>query len=160
MRRWTVAQMVVGASLLAACGDQGQHGTESAARTHRRTAVQLTARQRALGLTRQLPAAYRRVCARQARAAPPAARTCPPLIPAGSLTVAYRGKSLGRDSVGGGVSADLASRSLRRLKRKRTGTEVGHWRYDVAWTPAVRHAVVATGIERPPNASPPSSCRK
>src|SRR3954469_24060322 len=134
MRRWTVAHLVVGASLLAACGDVDKQQTEPAP-VHQRAPVHLTPRQRALGLTRQLPAAYRRVCARQARAAPPAARTCPPLIPAGSLTVTYRGKSLGRASVGGGFSAALASRSLRRLKRQRRESGGGHWRYDVAWAP-------------------------
>src|SRR4051794_13542354 len=41
----------------------------------------------ALALTTRLPAAYRRVCARQRAVAPPRARTCPPSIPAGRLDV-------------------------------------------------------------------------
>jgi hypothetical protein len=36
----------------------------------------------------------------------------------------------------------------------------GHWRYDVVWTPSMRHAVVETAIERPTNARRPSSCRR
>jgi hypothetical protein len=96
------------------------------------------------------------VCKRQASEAPAGARTCPPLIPIGALNVAYRGRSLGRESSGGGFSADLASRSLGDLVE----TNGGHWRYDVVWTPRVRRLVVENGIQRPTNASKASSCRE
>jgi hypothetical protein len=74
------------------------------------------------------------------------------------LTVTYRGWSLGRDSAGGGYSADLASESLDDLGDRHVDTNGGHWRYDVAWAPSVRRAVVRLGVERPPNAGEPSSC--
>jgi hypothetical protein len=73
--------------------------------------------------------------------------------------VLYRGRSLGSDSAGGGYSADLASHSLSHLGGPRVETNGGHWRYDVAWVPSVRRAVVRVGVERPRNASGPSSCR-
>jgi hypothetical protein len=116
----------------------------------------LSPRERALGLTRRLPRAYRQVCERQGSDGPAGARTCPPLIPAGPLKVIYRGRSLGRESSGGGFSADLASRSLGQLVE----TNGGHWRYDVVWTPRVRRVVVENGIQRPANASKSSSCRQ
>jgi hypothetical protein len=98
------------------------------------------------------------VCEQEAREAAPPARICPPLVPIGSLRVLYSGRSLGRHSAGGGFSADLSSRSLNRLGRRHVDTNGGHWRYDAAWTPAVRRAVVRL-VERPPNAREPSSCR-
>jgi hypothetical protein len=116
-------------------------------------------REAALGLTRELPRAYRQVCRKQAAEAPAGARACPPLIPAGPLKVLYRGRTLGRDSPAGGFSADLASRSLGRLHHKRVETNGGHWRYDVVWAPRVRRLAIEKGIVRPVDASRPSRCR-
>ena len=132
-------------------GEPAATGTQPAHQSHREAA---------LGLTRELPDAYRQVCQKQAAEAPAGARTCPPLIPAGPLKVLYRGRSLGRDSPRGGFSADLASRSLGLLDRKRVETNGGHWRYDVIWAPRVRQLAVEDGIVRPTNASGPSRCRR
>lgn len=164
-RAWFVSALTA-SCLGLACGEHGRP-TREASPTSRvpdglpahRSAISAPRHARKLGLTRQLPAAYLRVCERQARDAPPPARTCPPLVPTGSLRVLYSGPSLGRDSGGGGYSADLASRSLGRLGGRRVETNGGHWRYDVAWSPAVRSAVVRF-VERPSNSSEPSSCRR
>jgi hypothetical protein len=152
---------VIACSVLPACGGGGPKPMrDSSARREQsastRQAVRVSARERRLGLTRRLPRAYRRVCARQASDAPAGARACPPLIPDGALKVSYRGRSLGRASSGGGFSADFASRSLGQLVE----TNGGHWRYDVVWTPGVRRVVVDMGIRRPTNASESSSCRE
>jgi hypothetical protein len=133
-------------SLVAACG----HDSDSDPRA-RASDV------RDLGLTRQAPVAYRRVCERQAREAPSRARSCPPLVPAGRLKVLYRGRSLGREGPAGGYSADFASPSLGRLRGRRVGTNGGHWHYDAAWAPAMREAVVRV-VERPADSSKPSAC--
>jgi hypothetical protein len=167
MRHWyiPVCTVIMG-GLVAACG-QGETGPTSESSPKRaqtsvsgRRAAPLSARERALGLTRRLPRAYQQVCERQVADAPAGARRCPPLIPTGALTVTYRGRSLGRGSSGGGFSADLASRSLGQLDGKRIETNGGHWRYDVVWTPRVRRVVVEMGIRRPTNASESSSCRQ
>jgi hypothetical protein len=167
MRRWyTPICAVTIASLFAACGEGGTAPTRESSPQDEQTAsgrhaAPLSARESALGLTRRLPRAYRQVCERQASDAPVGARTCPPLIPAGALKVGYRGRSLGRDSSGGGFSADFASRSLGQFYGKRIETNGGHWRYDVVWTPRVRRLVVGMGIRRrPTNAPGSSSCRQ
>ena len=72
----------------------------------------------------------------------------------------YRGRSLGRDSFGGGFSADFASPSIGRLDGDRIASDGGHWRYDVVWTPRVRRMVIELGIRRPPDASESSACRQ
>lgn len=161
----SLSSVIIG-GLLAACGQgrseatrQSSHRADKTSPSSRQQAVPLTARETALGLTRRLPRAYRRVCEKQAADAPAGARTCPPLIPAGPLKVAYRGRSLGRDSSEGGFSADLASRSLGQFAGKRVATNGGHWRYDVVWMPHVRRVVVDMGIRHPTNGSA-SSCRE
>jgi hypothetical protein len=160
MRHGAIVHGLLVASLLGACGGSDRATTnEMPARTPTQATAEASTSERALGLTRRLPAAYRRVCKKQARDAPAPARTCPPLIPDGPLAVTYRGRSLGRDSDAGGFSADLASRSLSRLHGLAIDTNGGHWRYDVVWAPAIRRAVVDTGIRRPQNATEPSSCR-
>jgi hypothetical protein len=153
-------------SWLAAC-DRGGSGASGGSSSNGRSASaqssgQATPRaasEMALGLTRQWPGAYRGVCSVQAETAPADARSCPPLIPAGALTVTYSGKSLGRDGPEGGFSADLASRSLDRLEGRRIATNGGHWRYDVAWDPRMRRTVVQMRILRPVNAAESSTCR-
>src|SRR5688500_10682327 len=104
-------------SLLVACDSGGSGASRGSSSADRGTGVR-SSRQATpplgLGLARRQPPAYRGVCSMQAATAPAGARTCPPLIPAGPLKVAYRGKSLGRDGPDGGFSADLASRSLDR----------------------------------------------
>ena len=102
----------------------------------------------ALGLTTRLPAAYRRVCARQAAAAPPRARSCPPTIPAGRLEV-LDARALTRPA--GEFDVDAASSSIR--------AGGGHWHYDVAWTPAARRVWVHGRIEHPQN-GPRSRCTR
>jgi hypothetical protein len=146
MRRRLAAMAILG--LLTGCGGGG-----AAPDTRQERAA-------APGLTRTLPRAFRDVCRSQAAGAPVGARTCPPLIPTGPLKVLYRGRSLGRDSPPGGFSADLASRSLGRLHRRRIETNGGHWRYDVVWAPRVRRLAIEKGIVRPVDASRPSRCRQ
>jgi hypothetical protein len=112
---------------------------------------------RALGLTRELPDAYRRVCAEQAAYAPSGARVCPPLIPQGGVKVMYAGAFSKRREQRGGYLADLASSSLSDLGDERIETK--HWHYDVSWSPAVRRVAVRDFVERPVNASEASACR-
>lgn len=114
----------------------------------------------ALDLTRRLPADYRAVCAEQAAYAPAGARTCPPLVPDGRLEVIVAKPFSRQSRYRGGYSADVASRSLNRLRGERIETNGGHWHYDVSWTPAVRRLQVGRGVQRPPNADEPSSCRR
>jgi GNAT superfamily N-acetyltransferase len=78
-------------------------------------------REAALGLTRELPRAYRQVCRKQAAEAPAGARACPPLIPAGPLKVLYRGRSLGRDSRSRYRGQGLGSALLEALMRALAG---------------------------------------
>ena len=118
-----------------------------------------SSRASALGLTRKLPAVYRRVCDEQAAAAPAGARACPPLIPKGRLEVIHADPFSPRPRLGGGYLADLSSRSLSELGRKHVETNGGHWHYDVSWTAEARRLLVHRGIERPANASKPSTCR-
>src|SRR3954470_23156146 len=141
--------------LFAGCGE---HRPETRGSSPATGSSSSTHHARALGLTRRRPITYRRVCEQQAREAAPPARMCPPLVPSGPLKVLYSGRSLGRHSAAGGFSADLSSRSLDRLGRRRIETNGGHWRYDAAWTPAVRRTVVGL-VKRPPNARERSSCR-
>jgi hypothetical protein len=154
MRRCATVPTLLLTGIVAACGwGSGSNGRRQRDLRGEPTA-EASSRERALRLTRRLPSAYRRVCERQASEAPVAARTCPPLVPVGPSTVMYRGRSLGRESAGGGFSADLASRSLNRLSNG------GHWRYDVVWVPTVTRAVVDAGIKRPRAAREPSSCER
>jgi hypothetical protein len=118
------------------------------------------ARARALDLARELPASYRRVCAKQAAYAPEGARLCPPLIPAGRLKVIDAAPFSQRHDLRGGFLADLSSRPLDRLGRERIATNGGHWHYDVSWTPAVGRVLVHGMVERPVNAGRSSSCRR
>jgi hypothetical protein len=115
-------------------------------------------RARALGLTRKLPAAYRRVCDEQSGSAPVSARECPPLIPAGRLKVIDASPFSRREAYRGGYLADIASRSLRELDGEQIETNGGHWHYDVSWTPAVRRLLVRRGVERPAGAGRASGC--
>jgi hypothetical protein len=117
-------------------------------------------RARGLGLTRDLPAAYRRVCAKQAAYAPAGARLCPPLIPGGRLKVIDATPFSKRRDLRGGFLADIASRSLDRLGPARITTNGGHWHYDVSWSPAVRRLLVARMVERPGAADRPSDCHR
>jgi hypothetical protein len=113
-----------------------------------------------LGLTREPPAAYRRVCAEQAGYAPAGARLCPPLIPTGRLKVIYANPFSRQQRYRGGYQADVSSRSLSTLDGGRIETNGGHWHYDVSWTPAVKQLLVRKGVERPANADKASSCRR
>jgi hypothetical protein len=113
----------------------------------------------ALGLTRRLPAAYRAICREQAAYAPPGARTCPPLIPAGRVRVLAATPFSKAPHYRGGYLADLGSRSISTLRGAHVETNGGHWHFDVSWTPAVRQLLVRRGVERPANAARPSSCR-
>ena len=166
MRRCAKAHALLLTGIVAACGGGSDEATDERSNGRRHGDVpsqptaEASARERALGLTRRLPAPYRRVCARQASGAPVGARTCPPLVPVGSLVVMYRGRSLGRESAGGGFSAEFASRSLNRLDDARVDSSGGHWRYDVVWEPAVKRAVVDPGIRQPRAAREPSSCER
>jgi hypothetical protein len=111
-----------------------------------------------LGLTRKLPAAYRRVCTEQAAYAPAGARACPPLIPHGGLKVLYAGRFSKRDR--GGYVADFSSSSLSKLGAEHIETNLGHWHYDVSWAPAARRLFVRRFVERPVNSSRASKCRR
>lgn len=110
-----------------------------------------------LGLTRNHPPAYRRVCEEQARYAPRDATTCPPVIPRGKLEVIDAGPLFVPDR--GGYSADFASRSLDRIRGRRVNANGGHWRYDVAWTKQAKHFVVELRVLRPQRADRPSRCK-
>ena len=112
-----------------------------------------------LRLTWRLPAAYRTVCDEQAAYASGGARGCPPLIPAGPLRVEFAGPFSKQERFRGGYSADFGSGSLDALGGQRIETNGGHWRYEVAWTPAVRRLIVRRGVEQPANATRRSSCR-
>jgi hypothetical protein len=59
----------------------------------------------------------------------------------------------------GGYFADFASESLSALGNEDIETNGGHWHYDVAWSPAVRHLAVAVFVERPANSMQASACR-
>lgn len=58
-----------------------------------------------------------------------------------------------------GFLADLSSHSLDRLRGVPIATNGGHWHYDVTWSAAARRLLVRHGVQRPPAASSPSSCR-
>jgi hypothetical protein len=124
------------AALTAACGG-GDARTARAAKPAGRPGL-------ALDLTTRLPAAYRRVCARQAAAAPRRARTCPPLIPGGRLDV-IDALALARPR--GDFNVDIGSASIKTLNGAAIDTNGGHWHYDVAWTPAARRLYVHRRIE-------------
>lgn len=113
----------------------------------------------ALGLTRKLPAVYRRVCDEQAAVAPAGARACPPLIPTGKVEVLHADPFSSRPRVGGGYLADLSSASLSALASERIETNGGHWHYDVSWTVEAGRLLVGRGVKRPTNASTGSKCR-
>jgi hypothetical protein len=145
-------------------GACGGDGSSPAARTTPRSAPVAprvsAADAAALGLTRRLPADYQAVCAEQAAYAPVGARTCPPLVPDGRLKVIVAQPFSKQARYRGGYSADVASRSLSRLRGERIDTNGGHWHYDVSWTPAVRQLQVGRGVQRPPSAAEASSCRR
>jgi hypothetical protein len=126
-------------------------------RTVARFAFRVTPR--ALDLTAGLPRRYREVCAEQRAYAPAGARTCPPLVPDGALKVQTAGPFSRERRFRGGYSTNFASLSLSRLAGRQVDTNGGHWRYDVTWTPAVRHLVVDIGVKRPGAADGPSACR-
>jgi hypothetical protein len=109
-----------------------------------------------LGLTRELPGAYRRVCAEQAAYAPPGARVCPPLVPQGRLNVLTADAFFNHRD---GYLADLASSSLSELRDEHIETNGGHWHYDVSWSPGVRRLAVRDFVERPRGARKASACR-
>jgi hypothetical protein len=113
----------------------------------------------ALGLTRELPHAYRRVCAKQAAYAPSAARICPPLIPGGRVDVMGAGRFSKSRVDRRRYLADFASSSLNELGDERIETNGGHWHYDVSWSPSARRLAVRDLVERPVNASEASACR-
>lgn len=96
-----------------------------------------------LGLTRTLPATYERACEDLAAYAPTGIGTCPPLVPKGALEVQDAQPVSKRKGLRDGWVSDFESRSVR---------PVGHWRVDVAWSPAVRELLVTRGVERPVNA--------
>lgn len=134
------------AALVAACGGSDARPAQAA-----RLAPAASPAGRpgpALGLTTRLPAAYRRVCARQAAAAPRRARSCPPTIPAGRLQVIDAGV-LTRPA--GEFNVDVTSRSI--------PAGGGHWHYDVAWTRAARRVWIHRRIEHPQN-GPGSRCTR
>jgi hypothetical protein len=113
----------------------------------------------ALGLTRELPAAYRRVCAKQAERAPSRAQMCPSLIPRGRLKVINAGAYSTMRKYRGGYFADFASPSVSELGDEHIETNGGHWHYDVSWSSAVRRVAVRVLVERPPNSVEASACR-
>lgn len=149
--------------VVAACGDSdaGDQPAHTVARPAHPVAASVSpARARELGLTRRLPAAYRRVCAEQAAYAPEGAAVCPPLIPAGRLKVIDAAPFSKRESLRGGYLADVSSASLSELGDEHMETNGGHWHYDVSWTPAVRRLLVRRGVERPANSNRASACHK
>jgi hypothetical protein len=114
---------------------------------------------RDLGLTRRLPAAYLRACTEQADYAPAGARLCPPLVPEGPMKVMTMGPFSKSPRDRGAYLADLSSSSLSELGADHIETNLGHWHYDVSWTPATRHLLVRRFVERPVNSSKASACR-
>jgi hypothetical protein len=153
----------VGSVLLAGCGGNDTAaprppGTSTSAGSAEAPAVSPSGT-KSLDLTRVLPDEYRRVCTKQAGYAPAGARACPPLIPAGRLSVMHAGPFSKSPRDRGGYLADFGSPALSELGRERIETNGGHWHYGIAWTPATTRQQVHRGIERPVGAREPSSCR-
>lgn len=101
-----------------------------------------------LALTRDPPRAYRSMCARLAAYAPPAARVCPPLVPAGPMKLEFAGPFSRERRYRGGFVADLSSHAIDTLAGRPIATNGGHWHFDVSWTPAVRRLAVGRAIEQ------------
>jgi hypothetical protein len=145
-----------GFMLPGSCWLRGSHGQP---RTPDAAPTTLPGEARDLGLTRRLPAPYRRVCAEQADYAPAGARLCPPLVPEGPVKVMSTGPFSKSPRDRGGYLADFSSSSLSRLGAEHIETNLGHWHYDVSWTPATRRLLVRRFVERPHNSSKASACR-
>ena len=84
---------------------------------------------RTLGLTTELPAAYRRACERFADYTPlgldgPA---CPAVVPIGRLSVELAGPLDRSKAHRATFNLDLGSRSLGRVERRRIDAAGGHW---------------------------------
>lgn len=149
---------VVVALLVAGCGGEPRRSASGAEPASAAPAVS-AAEARALGLTWRLPARYRRVCTEQAAYAPEGARSCPPLVPTGAMRVDWADPFSPLPRWAAGYTADLGSGSLDELRGRRIDSNGGHWRYDVAWSAAVRRLVVDRGVRRPVDAEAASSCR-
>lgn len=130
--RWRclIVGMAMFATILAGCGD-GEKQEDGAAAAAQR-----------LGLTRALPPTYERVCEDLAAYAPKGVGTCPPLVPKGAVEVQAAQPFSERKGLRDGWVSDFESRSVK---------PVGHWRFDVAWSPQVRELLVTRGVERPVN---------
>lgn len=126
-KRWRLFIMlaaVATAAATAGCGDDAKHRDQ-------RDVSDAAARQ--LRLTRTLPESYRRVCDDLAAYAP-RVRACPPLIPAGALEVDDARPFSTKAALRGGWSSAYEG-------------EGGRWRFDVAWTSAVKDRLVTHGVE-------------
>jgi hypothetical protein len=142
--RWRALIVCATAAALAVggCGAGDGDGTGDADVKAAPAARAARAAQR-LGLTRTLPPNVRRVCDDLAAYAPEGVGACPPLVPKGATEVQAAKPFSRQRGLKDGWISDFESEAIR---------PVGHWRFDVTWSPAVRELVVVKGVEAPVNA--------
>lgn len=138
--QWRILIVLTAVSLMpAGCGGERRDGGSAPASP---VADVSAAEAQRLGLTRTLPERVRRVCDDLAAYAPKGVGVCPPLVPRATTEVMDAKPFSKRKGLRDGWLSDFESAAIE---------PVGHWRFDVVWSAAVRELVVVKGVEVPVN---------